>query len=117
MGLLGFQSPGEGADGGGAVAGRGFCQKTGVHGIDLVLLAVQRCLQIFQRGLHLDRMNLALRLAAQLLDDAGMIGCVNLLGARRGSEQAGGSVLAVGVRLDGKGGVLGVRIRLALKGG
>ena len=62
-------------------------------------------------------MNLALRLAAQLLDDAGVIGGVNLLGARRGPEQAGGSVQPVLVGLDGKGGVFGVRVRLALKGG
>ena len=110
MGLLGLQSSGEGADGGGAVAGRGLGQKAGIHGIDLVLLAAERGLQIFQRGLHLDRMNLALRLAAQLLDDASMIGGVNLLGARRGSKQAGGSVLAVGVGLDGKSGVFGVRV-------
>ena len=62
-------------------------------------------------------MNLAGGLAAQLLDDAGMVGGVNLLGAGGGAEKAGGSVQPVFIGLGGKRGVLGVRVRLALKGG
>jgi hypothetical protein len=92
VGLLGLQGSGEGADGGGVLARRGLGKKAGIHGVDLVLLAAERGLQVFERALHLDRMNLALRLAAQLLDDAGVIGGVNLLGARGGAEEAGGSV-------------------------
>ena len=55
--------------------------------------------------------------AAQLVDDAGVVGGVNLLGAGSGAEQAGCAVQPVLVGLDGKCSVFGVRIRLALKGG
>jgi hypothetical protein len=46
-----------------------------------------------------------------------MICGVNLLGARRRSEQAGRSMQPVGVGLDGKGRIFGMRVRFALKGG
>src|ERR1035438_472305 len=117
VGLLRLQRPGKGADGGGVLALRGFGQEAGIHGVDLVLLAVQRGLQVVQGALRLDGVNRALGAGAQLADDAGVIAGVNLLGARRGAKEAGRAMQSLLVGFGGKGGVLGVRIRLALKGG
>ena len=60
MGLLGFHRAGKGADGGRVLVLRGLFKEAGIHGVDLVLLAVQRGLQVFERAFHLDRVDLAL---------------------------------------------------------
>jgi hypothetical protein len=62
-------------------------------------------------------MNLALGVAAQLSNHLGVVGEVNLLGARGGAKEAGGPMQTILVSLDSKGCVLGVRVRLAFKGG
>jgi hypothetical protein len=92
-------------------------QEAWVHGIDFVPLAVERGLQVFERALDLDFVNLALRAAAQLVEDPRVIGGVNLLSARGGAEEAGDSVQSVFVGFSGKGCVFCVRVRLAFKGG
>ena len=62
-------------------------------------------------------MILALGVAAQQADHAGVVGGVDLFGARRGAEKAGDAAQSVFVGLPGKGAVLGMGIRLALEGG
>ena len=64
VGLLGFQGSMEGADGGGVLALRGLFEEAGVHGVDLVLLAVEGGLEVFQGGFHFDRVDLAFGVAA-----------------------------------------------------
>ena len=66
---------------------------------------------------NLDRVDFSFGVTAQNADDAGVVAGVNLLGAGGGAKEAGGAVQAVLVGLGGKGSVLGVRVRLALKGG
>jgi hypothetical protein len=105
----------EGADGNGILALRGLGQEAGIHGLDLVGFAGESGFQVFQRAFHRDGMNLAMGLAAQLLEDAGVVGGVNLLGAGGGAKETGGPMQTVLVGFDGKGGVLGVGVRLALK--
>jgi S-adenosylmethionine hydrolase len=85
--------------------------------IPLIILAVQSGLQVFEGALDLRDLNLALRVAAQHIDDAGMICRMDLLGARRRAEEAGSPTQLVLIGLDGKGCVPGVRVRLAIKGG
>jgi hypothetical protein len=55
--------------------------------------------------------------AAQLVQNAGVIGRVNLLSARGGAKEAGCAGQTVLVRLGGKGSVFGMCVRLAFKGG
>ncbi len=98
MRLLGFQSPIEGAHGRGVVVGLGFFKKFWIHGVDLILLATEGGLEIFECAFGFDRVNLRVGFAAQLPDYTGMIAGVDLLGAGRGTKQAGGSMQFVGVR-------------------
>jgi len=49
------------------------------------------------------------------VQNAGVVAGVNLLGARGGAEKAGDAMEAVLVSPGGKGGVLGMRVRLTSK--
>jgi hypothetical protein len=62
-------------------------------------------------------MNRALGSAVQLVQNAGVIGRVDLLGARRGAKEAGYAVQIFLVGLFGKGSVFGMRIRFAIECG
>ena len=66
--------------------------KVRIHDVNLILLAAKGGLEVFKCGFHFDFMNLAAHSTAQLLDNARMIGGMNLLGAARSTEQAGGPV-------------------------
>jgi len=99
------------------IARSGFSDKPWIHGGDLVLLALQRRLQILECALYLDGMKGALCLTAELLDDASVIAGMNLLCSRRCPKQARRTVPALLVGLGRKGVVPGMCIRLAFEGG
>ncbi len=112
-----LQGASEGANGRIIAARLRFGHKARIHALNFMRLAIERGPEILKRCRHHDGMDGAPGIAAELLDDARVVGGVNLLGPARGAKQTGCSVESLLVCPRGESEVFRMRIRLTFKGG
>lgn len=99
------------------VLGLCLADESRVHLVALIRLAFYGRRKIFARRTDGRIFLVRVRNAAESPDDGGMVAGMDLLGPRRGPEEAGDAGLAFRVRILGEGKISGVRVAFAIKRG